>query len=97
MRPRERRLTMADPTSLAIVVALALGGGGREGLSIVGSRHTFFRTGPFPWYEARDRTILHFTARDRRGGIREGWASCAVLPWDGEPVRVEWVEEPETS
>ena len=68
-----------------------------EGLSIVGSRHTFLRTGPFPWYEARDRTILHFTARDRRGGIREGWASCAVLPWDGEPVRVEWVEEPETS
>jgi hypothetical protein len=68
-----------------------------RGLTMLQARKSFFRTGPFPWHEARSRTIFRFRARDRGGGIREGWASCGVGQLCGEPVQVKWVEEPRSS
>jgi hypothetical protein len=62
----------------------------REGLSVLDVSRPFFRTGPFWWYETRGLALFRFTASDRHGTERQGWALFSPGPWYEEPCQIRW-------
>ncbi len=69
----------------------------RNGFQIIRQRQRYlFFTGPFRWRtNSRGQVIYFFTARDREGSERSGWARCGgyvdgLFVWN--KIEVKWDE-----
>lgn len=65
-----------------------------NGFHITKKKQRYAFTGPFKWWTiSRNQTIYSFTARDREGHERSGWARCGSY-WRGvffsHRIEIRW-------
>jgi hypothetical protein len=68
-----------------------------NGFEILQKKVRWFYFGPFEWLTTgRSQIIYSFTARDRQGDQRSGWARCGSY-WGGiffsDKIEIRWDEE----